>query len=224
MMKDLTIWITYHDDSQIADYKLAEDDVFRLFKGNDLQVKGDNINHLNPFYSEIVTMYWVWTNNVRSERVGFCHYRRKFQQMIDIEKGQCQVLAINGNCSVFGHYKISHNYQDFYDAVEILNEQYGHDNPYSKYLLGSSTFIPFCCFIMHWADFDRLCRFLFPILFAWDKKHGLNMDPTKYMEKVFRDFRYDNVMYQRRAISFLAERLISCFLVCEMKVFCVNEL
>ena len=144
--------------------------------------------------------------------------------MIDIEKGQCQVLAINGNCSVFGHYKISHNYQDFYDAVEILNEQYGHDNPYSKYLLGSSTFIPFCCFIMHWADFDRLCRFLFPILFAWDKKHGLNMDPTKYMEKVFRDFRYDNVMYQRRAISFLAERLISCFLVCEMKVFCVNEL
>lgn len=77
---------------------------------------------------------------------------------------------------------------------------------------------------MHWEDFDRLCRFLFPVLFAWDKKNGLNMDPRKYAEKAVRDFRYDNVMYQQRAIAFLAERLISCFLVCEMKVFCVNEL
>lgn len=50
------------------------------------------------------------------------------------------------------------------------------------------------------------------------------MDPRKYAEKAVRDFRYDNVMYQQRAIAFLAERLISCFLVCEMKVFCVNEL
>ena len=34
-MQDLQIWITYHDDSQIEDFGLAEDDVFRLFKGND---------------------------------------------------------------------------------------------------------------------------------------------------------------------------------------------
>lgn len=224
VMRDLTIWLTYHDDSQIEQYGLREDDVFRLFKGNAVNVEGDNINHLNAFYSEIVTFYYVWKNNVRSEKVGFCHYRRRFQQLMDIEKGQCQVLAINGNCSVFGHYKISHNYQDFYDAVEILNEQYEQNNPYSKYLLESRTFIPFCCFVMHWEDFDRLCRFLFPVLFAWDKKNGLNMDPRKYAEKAVRDFRYDNVMYQQRAIAFLAERLISCFLVCEMKVFCVNEL
>ena len=146
VMRDLTIWLTYHDDSQIEQYGLREDDVFRLFKGNAVNVEGDNINHLNAFYSEIVTFYYVWKNNVRSEKVGFCHYRRRFQQLMDIEKGQCQVLAINGNCSVFGHYKISHNYQDFYDAVEILNEQYGQNNPYSKYLLESRTFIPFCCF------------------------------------------------------------------------------
>ena len=34
-MSELQIWITYHDDSQIEDFGLAEDDVFRLFKGND---------------------------------------------------------------------------------------------------------------------------------------------------------------------------------------------
>ena len=31
-MSELQVWITYHDDSQIEDFGLAEDDVFRLFK------------------------------------------------------------------------------------------------------------------------------------------------------------------------------------------------
>ena len=31
-MSELQIWIIYHDNSQIADYRLAEDAVFRLFK------------------------------------------------------------------------------------------------------------------------------------------------------------------------------------------------
>ena len=56
------------------------------------------------------------------------------------------------------------------------------------------------------------------------RKNGLDMQPERYMQKALRDVRYDNVMYQRRAVSFLAERLISCFLTCEMKVFCVNEI
>ena len=92
VMRDLTIWLTYHDDSQIEQYGLREDDVFRLFKGNAVNVEGDNINHLNAFYSEIVTFYYVWKNNVRSEKVGFCHYRRRFQQLMDIEKLTVKIL------------------------------------------------------------------------------------------------------------------------------------
>ena len=34
-MTDLTIWLTYHDDSMIGQYNLKEDEVLRLFKGND---------------------------------------------------------------------------------------------------------------------------------------------------------------------------------------------
>lgn len=71
-MKDLTIWITYHDDKQVKEYGLEEDETFRLFKGNDLTVGGENINHLNRFYSELTTFYWVWKNQVRSKVVGFC--------------------------------------------------------------------------------------------------------------------------------------------------------
>lgn len=77
---------------------------------------------------------------------------------------------------------------------------------------------------MQWEDFDRLCHFLFPILEAFDKRNGLNMIPDRYAEKAMRDFRYDDVVYQRRAISFLAERLVSCFLVCEMRAYCISEI
>lgn len=223
MMKDLTIWMTYHEDSQIEQYGLHEDATFRLFKGNDTSVEGENINYLNAFYSEIVTLYWVWKNNVRSKKVGFCHYRRKFRRLMTIEKGESQVLLINKNCHLLSHYKLCHNYQDYYDIVEILNEQYGEGNQYARCMLESRTFIPFCSFIMHWEDFERLCQFLFPVLDAYDRRHGLNRMPERYMEKAVKDFRFDNVMYQRRAIAFLAERLISCFLVCEMKAFYINE-
>ena len=50
-MKELTIWRTYHSDSQLVDYSLKEEGAIKLFKGN-APVEGENINHLNQFYSE----------------------------------------------------------------------------------------------------------------------------------------------------------------------------
>lgn len=224
-MTNTSIWITYHDEKQIEQYNLQEDDTFHLFKGNDiLHIKGENINLLNPFYCELVTLYYVWKNHLYSNKVGFCHYRRVFREILDIEDGVCQTLAINKNHPIFAHYKASHNYQDLYDIVDILNKHYGEKNKYSTYLLEGRVFIPFCCFIMKWNDFNRLCKFLFPILEAFDRKNNLNMNPQKYIEKANKDFRYDNIDYQKRAIAFLGERLISCFLVCEMKNYCLNEL
>ena len=223
-MNEFTIWLTYHDDKQIEEYGLKETDTIRLFKGNDVSVSGDHINNLNRFYSELSTMYYVWRNKLESRYIGFAHYRRMFRDYSEVEEGQCQVLAINYGDHVFHHYKSEHNYQDLYDLVDILNEQYGEANKYSKYLLEGNIFIPYCCFIMQYPDFEKLCNFLFPILFAWDKKNGLNMDPEKYMEKAKRDFRYDNVNYQCRAVAFLAERLISCYLVTEMKPFSITAL
>lgn len=74
-----------------------------------------------------------------------------------------------------------------------------------------------CCFIMTWNDFNKLCDWLFPILFEWDKRYNLNMDANRYRLKAESDFRYEDVDYQQRAISFLAERLISCYIVTNMK-------
>lgn len=223
-MKDLQVWLTYHDKSQIEEYGLIETDIIRLFRGNDTQVSGKNINGLNKFYSEICTLYYVWKNNLRSSTVGFCHYRRKFQNVLELEKGQCQVLDIKKNSPIFPHYKLAHNFQDLYDVIEILENKYGKTNKYSQYLMTGNVFVPFCSFIMWYNDFNHLCDWLFPILFAWDEKNKLGMNPEKYMKKAQADFRYDNVDYQCRAVAFLAERLVSCYIVTEMHPLCVSDL
>lgn len=218
---ELTGWLICHYNKQNQEFGLKETDIIRLFKGNKLLVKEDYINHLNSFYLEMKTIYYVWKNKRKSNQVA-CHYRRLFEDYLDVEEGRCQVMAINYGCSVFQHYKVAHNYQDLYDVVDVLNEQCGRNKKYSKYLLNSGVFIPCCCFVMQWNDFDKLCSWLFPILFAWDKKSGVNIGPEKYMEGAKCDFRYDKVDYQRRSVAFLSERLIYCFLVIEMKPFCVT--
>lgn len=223
-MKELTIWRTYHDDSQLVDYSLKEEGAIKLFKGNAL-VEGENINHLNQFYSEMTTMYWVWKNNIISEKVGFCHYRRVFRHFIDFLPGECQVMHISRfSYPIYHQYKSAHNYKDYDDIVCILDQLYGEGNIYSEYMLRSNIFIPFCSFIMHYEDFMSLCQFFFPVLFEYDRRHGLNLIAENYQRKAEEDFRYDNVTYQRRAMSFLAERLISCYIVCRMKPICASTL
>lgn len=222
---ELTIWQTYHKEELIDEFSLREDEYFRLFNSNDLTVEGEHINHLNRFYSEMVTMYWVWRNEKRSRLVGFCHYRRKFTHLLEPSVGEAVVFErIVFAEPLWKHYKVSHNYQDLYDVVDILDDFYGKDNKYSAYLLESHVFIPFCSFIMHYEDFESMCGFLFPILFEFDRRNGLDMDPERYIAKAKRDFRYDNQEYQARAMSFLAERLISAYLVCNMSIVTVCAL
>ena len=56
-MKDLTIWHTYHEDKQIQKYRLQETDIIHLFRGNDISMEGENINHLDRLYAELTTIY-----------------------------------------------------------------------------------------------------------------------------------------------------------------------
>lgn len=107
--------------------------------------------------------------------------------------------------------------------VTYHDDKYGAGNPYSSYMMNDGLFIPFCCFIMHWDDFVSLCEFVFPVLFEFDHRHHLDMNPANYRKKAEGDFPRDNVDYQQRAMSFLAERLISCFIVNRLNAICVKS-
>ena len=116
-MDDYKIWVSYHDDAQVDKYGLHDDETHRIFATHH-DVEGKNINHMNPVYSEMVTMWYVWKNNLRSPYVGFNHYRRRFGVNRLPNKGECQVFKILnfGSQTVYEQYVQCHNGKDM-DAV-----------------------------------------------------------------------------------------------------------
>ena len=71
----ITIWCSYHDNNLINEYKLNElnTNIYKLYNTTLFEQ-----HNLNKYFSEFTTMYNVWKNNIKSDVIGFCHYRRYF--------------------------------------------------------------------------------------------------------------------------------------------------
>jgi len=71
----ITIWCSYHNNEQIQDYKLNElnQNIYKLYDTTSFSDP-----NFNKYFSEFTTMYNVWKNNIKSDVIGFCHYRRFF--------------------------------------------------------------------------------------------------------------------------------------------------
>ena len=211
-MDNYRIWTTYHKDEQVEEYNLHEDANHKLFAANH-EISGKNINALNPVYSEMVAMWYVWKNNRKSPYVGFNHYRRQFDVTRLPNKGECQVYEIKNfdDKTIYQQYSLWHNVKDIDAIISILNEKYGDGNPYSGHILYSTQMISRCCFLMSWSDFTKLCKFLFPILDAFsDKCNCHTLEDWK--KKAINEFGSNRPEYQTRVLSFLSERLISAWI------------
>lgn len=217
------IWITYHKDSLVEEYGLKEDANHKLFAVHK-PVEGENMNCLNPVYSEFCTLYYVWQNRKKTPYVGFNHYRRQFDVRRLPGEGECQVWKIWNlkRHSPYWHYCQHHNPEDMDCIIDILNREYGEDNSYVKHLKRQSIFLPCVCFLMAWDDFVRMCEFVFPIMFEFAEKTGCRNDLEKWREKEIRDFNTDDekkINYQMRIQGFLAERLVSAWIFTHLKYY-----
>lgn len=211
-MTDTKIYVTYHQDSQVKEYHLDTlTTPFTLFNVNDTPTL-TNINPLNFTFSEMVTMYYVWKNKLYSPIIGFNHYRRLFHKVTTPDQHSCQIYK-TFSFNIYNQYIGSHNKQDIDIALSILDTQYGKDNPYSNHIRYSDTMIGNCCFIMTWENFNKLCDFLFPILFEFDRQIGCSLDKNNYLN------RYNNDAYQARVVSFIAERLISAWITTHLNYY-----
>lgn len=213
------IWVTYHKDELVGKYRLHEDEHHTLFATHK-DIEGKNINHMNPVYSEMVTMWYVWKNGKKSDYVGFEHYRRHLNVRTLPKKGECQIFrALNfGSQTIYEQYAKCHNVKDMDTMISILDKKYGELNPYSVHITTSHILIANCCFLMRWTDFRKMCEFLFPLLDEFAAACGIsNTNVDEWKKKASADFGNNRVDYQTRVLSFLAERLISAWISINMK-------
>jgi hypothetical protein len=75
-----------------------------------------------------------------------------------------------------------------------------------KVLLTNNTFI------MNRGDFNKMCEFVFRVLFELDKRYKLDFNSDKYIENSYiytEDDRYD---YQQHFMAYIGERLTSMYI------------
>ena len=227
MNKELTIWTVYHRDEQIAEYGLKETETRKLY-GTHLDDMGRGINRLNPAWSELVAIYYIWRNNLKSECIGINHYRRQFEPERLPNIGECCCYArYDMGDTILNHYGKCHHREDLQAAIDVLDYYCEVDNPYSRYLKTSTTLLGNMCFVMRWNDFCDMCNWLFPILNSIGTTligttHYFENELLMWREKAVRDFGEERADYQMRTISFIGERLVSAWIATNMKVIQIS--
>ena len=210
------VYIVFHQESQKDEYQLKEDQNHILY---DVRLNIGK-NYLNPVWSEMVAMYNIWKEGKTSDYIGFNHYRRQFNVTRLPNENECQVYKVfNFGIPVINQYAACHRREDIQSVVNILNKKYGQDNPYSDYILNCPLMVGNCCYLMSWENFDRMMKFMFGVLEEFSIQEQCYDDVDKWAKWTIKNFGESNYRYQMRIISFLAERLISAWIMTHLKIY-----
>ena len=220
-----TIWTTYHRQEQVEQYHLTENAYRRLYDVNRRSRNLMQRNALNPAWSELVTLWHVWQNQLKSDLVGFNHYRRQFEPM-EVKEGECQIFACEhfGSMTIEDQYAHCHDRYDFETLLRVMRAD-PENTPYINHLRFDHALIKCCCFLMTWQDFDRMCSWMFPLMERVQcDLIGLAADTNPmtivraWRDKAVSTFGEAKADYQMRTPSFLAERLIGVWIKHNLRV------
>ena len=165
---NLTIWCTYHDNKLIDEYNLNYiPSYIKLFNTSDLNMTDNNINYLGPHLCEVCTLYYVWKNQIYSKYVGFCHYRRFYE---DLGKYNIEKYGIHYYYCHHLILKIDEEY--YFDNIKYLIYEYLYNlNMFDESLLYDAFYnereIWGCwkiSFISTWEIFNKICNIFFGFL------------------------------------------------------------
>lgn len=172
----------------------------------------DNISKKNPNYCELTGLYWIWKNDIESDVVGICHYRRYFtkgkilksvKRNFLTEKDIKKYLKYNDIIlpkleiykeSAYEQYCQNSGFSKDLDAVRKIIEKKFPDyvKSYDDVMKKNKMF-QYNMMICDKKTYNEYCEWLFSILFELEKKVDLAQ--------------YNN--YQKRIYGFLGERLLN---------------
>jgi len=198
---------------------------------------GDNISRQNATFSEFTAWYWAWKNiktiypNI--EYIGLSHYRRFFAlnepfegytlinkpyipEMENYEDLIIQKLEKNDiilvkpaifGCNLRKQYSKWHYVSDLDCVKDVIHEIHPeYDAAFLDVFENNNKMSLYCMFIARYELFNKYFEWLFPILFEAEKR----LDFSTY------------IAYQKRALAFLAERLLNVY-VCHNNLSVVYE-
>ncbi len=183
---------------------------------------GENITNKNQCFAELTAQYWVWKNDIKSDIIGFCHYRRYFD--FKLKEGEyflgkercCKYLQNNFDAqfiednlqkadiilpvpfplkeiSIRRHYSIFHDIEDLNLMKQVLLELYPEYRQAVNITLEKNEMYACNMFIMKRSLFQSYMKWLFNIL-----EH---MEPFVKIKQG----------YQTRILAFLAERMLNIY-------------
>lgn len=158
---------------------------------------GDNISHLNGYYSELTGLYWIWKNVHNLDYVGTCHYRRYLiddkenimneQQYLEIFRDYDLVTTkrvILNNSYHYG-FAANHNVAALDMTGEVIKEIYPeYYDTFIKLVNENETYFG-NMFVTTKTYFDRYAEWLFNIFFEVQKRIDMETDKDAYHRRVF---------------------------------------
>lgn len=114
----IKIYINYFSDSYIiSNTMLTPIQVGRTLTKQPLNMlgddTGDNISSQNPAFCELTGIYWAWKNDLKSDYIGFMHYRRFLDFCSNIDRPNNTVHGV----------MVDHFDEDFLDNFCLTENQ-----------------------------------------------------------------------------------------------------
>ena len=172
----------------------------RVCELNDYDLSDDSISDRNQRYSEMTAMYWIG-KNIQTDYVGIAHYRRRFaydsRQLSELMDQGFDIITTNRyelTESVCNGYCSTHYSADWKLFMDILKEYAPDYTELADREYNLLTMHPCNMNIMSAEMYDEYCKWIFPILDAFNTRSVVKTD-----------------VYQRRDVGFIGERLSSLF-------------
>lgn len=164
--------------------------------------KADNISRLNKQFCELTGLYAIWKMDKSDmDYVGCCHYRRHFilpdnWAQIAVSNAVDVILPVPlyVDPSLEENYRLRHIGSDLDYVYDYVEEHHPEMIVPMRKFFSQGLYSPCNMLIARAEVYDKLCEWLFPILFSLQEKVGWRED-----------------RYQNRYPGFISERLISFF-------------
>ena len=171
------------------------------YQGDDT---GDTISALNPYYSELTGLYWIWKNVNDADYLGLCHYRRYFLNENGTLMTKADYLHIFSRYDVILSrpqagaydyrtvYSRSHDVRNLDMTGEVIQELYPEYFDTFQHVISDTSCYIGNLFAAPKALFHAYCKWLFSIFAVLETR----IDVSGYDD------------YHKRVFGFLSEQLL----------------